>query len=261
MKVGVVVPAWDEEQNIGAVVSELLALRDDRGRRVVDDFVVCDNGSADATAARAREAGARTVWQETPGYGLACLTALDALRPVDIVVFTDGDRSFKAVQALRLLDAIGAGADLVIGSRALGRSEAGALSLPQRAGNRVAALLIRWLWGTAVTDLGPYRAIRSEALRRLDMRDRAFGWTVEMQVKAIQHGLNVAEVPVDALQRRFGRSKVGGTVRGVAGASVGILSTIAMLRWREGRRGRRSGLAGNPLETDNNVPDGEDVRR
>jgi len=238
MTVGVVVPARDEEQNIGPVVADLLALCDDRGARVIDDFVVCDNGSKDATAIRAREAGARTVRQDTPGYGLACLTALAALRPVDIVLFTDGDRSFKAVQGLGLLEAVAGGADLAIGSRVLGRKEPGALSLPQRAGNRVASLLIRLLWGVAVTDLGPYRAIRAEALQRLDMQDRAYGWTVEMQVKAIQHGLRVVEVPADALRRRFGRSKVGGTLRGVVGAGVGILSMIARLRLREARWGR-----------------------
>ena len=237
LTVGVVVPARDEAQNIGSVVADLLALRDEHGAPVVDDFVVCDNGSTDATADRAREAGARTVRQETPGYGLACLTALAALDPVDVVLFTDGDRSFEAVQGLRLLEAVAGGADLAIGSRALGRREAGALSLPQIAGNRVAGLLIRLLWGVAVTDLGPYRAIRADALRSLDMQDRTYGWTVEMQIKAIQHRLCVAEVPVDALRRRFGRSKVGGTVRGVVGASVGILSMIARLRWREARHG------------------------
>ena len=238
MTVGVVVPARDEERNIGSVVVDLLALHDGCGARVIDDFVVCDNGSTDATATRAREAGARTVRQETPGYGVACLTALAALRPVDVVLFTDGDRSFKAVQGLGLLEAVADGADLAIGSRALGRQEPGALSLPQRAGNWVASRLIRLLWGVGVTDLGPYRAIRTGALQRLDMQDRAYGWTVEMQVKAIQHGMRVVEVPVDALRRRFGRSKVGGTLRGVVGAGVGILSMIARLRLREARSGR-----------------------
>lgn len=242
MTIGVVVPAKDEERNIASVVVDLLALRDDRGARVVDDFVVCDNGSTDATAVRAREAGARTVRQDTPGYGLACLTALAALRRVDVVLFTDGDRSFDAAQGLRLLEAVAGGADLAIGSRALGRQEPGALSLPQRAGNRVASLLIRLLWGVAATDLGPYRAIRAEALRRLDMQDRKYGWTAEMQVKAIQQNLRVVEVPVDALRRRFGRSKVGGTLRGIVGAGVGILSMIARLRLREVRRGRAARL-------------------
>ena len=230
-----VVPARDEERNIGPVVAGLLALRDDRGAPMIDDFVVCDNGSTDATAARAREAGARVVREDAPGYGVACLTALAALRPVDVVLFTDGDGSFEAEQGVRLLEAIAGGADLAIGSRVLGRREPGALSAPQVAGNRVAGLLIRLLWGAEVTDLGPYRAIRADALRRLDMEDRTYGWTVEMQIKAIQHGLRVTEVPVDALRRRFGRSKVGGTVRGVAGASAGILSMIARLRWRQAR--------------------------
>ena len=232
LTVGAVVPARDEEDNVGAVVRELLALRGDGGGPLVDDFVVCDNGSTDATAQRAREAGARVVREETPGYGIACLTAIDALGPVDVVLFTDGDRSFVAGQCLRLLDAIADGADLAVGSRALGRREPGALSPPQIMGNRLAGFLIRLLWGERVTDLGPYRAIRAGALRRLDMRDRAYGWTVEMQVKAVQHRLRMVEVPVDTVRRRLGVSKVGGTVSGVIGASIGILSMIARLRWR-----------------------------
>ena len=197
-----VVPARDEEGNVGSVVRDLLALRGDGGEPLVDDFVVCDNGSADATARRARAAGARVVREETPGYGIACLTALGALRPVDVVLFTDGDRSFVAGQSVRLLDAIAAGADFAVGSRALGRREPGALSPPQILGNRLAGFLIRALWGRRVTDLGPYRAIRAEALRRLDMRATAYGWTVEMQVKAIQHRLRMVEAPVDTVRRR-----------------------------------------------------------
>ena len=249
LTIGVVVPARGEEDNVAAVVRELLALRGDAGAPLVDDFVVCDNGSTDATAQRAREAGARVVREEIPGYGVACLTALDALRPVDVVLFTDGDRSFVAGQCVRLLDAIADGADFAVGSRALGRREPGALSPPQVMGNRLAGFLIRALWGEHVTDLGPYRAIRAGALRRLDMQDRAYGWTVEMQVKAIQHHLRMVEVPVDTVRRRFGVSKVGGTVRGVIGASIGILSMIARLRWRQASavpgctaRGEDSGL-------------------
>ena len=230
MTVGVVIPARDEAGNIGQVVGGLLGLRADTGARIVEDLVVCDNGSTDATAERAREAGARVVVEEIPGYGRACQTALGALRPVDVILFVDGDRSCKEDQARGLLRAIATGADLVIGSRPLGRMEPGALSLPQIAGNRVASVLIRLLWGRRVTDLGPFRAIRADALRRLDMRDTAYGWTVEMQVKAIQSHMRIVEVPVDSLRRRFGRSKVGGTVRGVIGAGTGILGTIARLR-------------------------------
>ncbi len=245
-RVGVVVPARDEEPNIGAVVEELLQLRGDGGGRLVDDFVVCDNGSRDGTGDRAEKAGARVVFESEPGYGAACLKAVSALAPVDVVLFTDGDGSFRAAQSIRLFDAIAAGADLAVGSRALGTSEPGALSWPQRAGNRVAALLIRGLWRRVVTDLGPYRAIRSDALQRLGMRNRAYGWTVEMQILAIRHRLRLVEAPVDTRRRRRGRSKVGGTVRGVIGASLGILGTIARLRIRKscpglGRAGRERG--------------------
>ena len=233
LKIGAVAPARDEERDIGAVVGELLALANDHGGPLIDDFVVCDNGSADATAERAREAGARVVHQQTPGYGIACQSALEALEPVDIVLFTDGDRSFKAADSLRLLEAVAAGADLAIGSRTLGQMEPGALSAPQLLGNRLAGFLIRRLWRREVTDLGPYRAIRMEALQRLNMQDTTFGWTVEMQIKAIQEGLKVVEAPVDTMRRRFGKSKVGGTLKGMIGAGVGILSMIAALRWRQ----------------------------
>ena len=233
LKVGAIVPARDEERNVGPVVEELLALPDEAGGRLIDDFVVCDNGSRDKTAQRARDAGARVVREEQPGYGTACLAALSTLAPVDVVLFTDGDHSFVADQCLRLLAAIAEGADLAVGSRVLGRAEPGALSLPQVAGNRVAALLIRVLWGCRFTDLGPYRAVRFEALRRIGMKDKAYGWTVEMQVRAIQCGLDVGEVPVDTLRRRHGKSKIGGTIRGVAGASAGILAMIARLFARQ----------------------------
>lgn len=241
LKVGAVVPARDEERNIGPVVRDLLALRDAAGGRVIDDFVVCDNGSNDRTALRAQEAGARVVRQDRPGYGIACLTALAALAPVDVVLFTDGDGSFVAAQAERLLAEVAGGADLVIGSRVHGSAEPGALSLPQVAGNRVAALLILLLWGERISDLGPYRAIRAASLRRIAMEDRAYGWTVEMQIKAIQHGLRVVETPVDTRRRRYGRSKVGGTVRGVAGASAGILRKIARLWVEQKTRTLRTG--------------------
>ena len=236
LTVAAVIPARDEAENIGEVVRGLLALRTADGRRVVDDVVVCDNGSTDATAERARAAGARVAVEPTPGYGRACLTALAALRPVDVVLFVDGDRSCDLRQALDLLRAAADGADLVIGSRVLGRMEPGALSPPQIAGNRVASLLIRLLWGHRVTDLGPFRAVRADALQRLDMRDTAYGWTVEMQIKAIRMRMRIVEKPVDSRGRRFGRSKVGGTVKGVIGASVGILGTIFRLRGRRATR-------------------------
>ncbi|MCY3819980.1 MAG: glycosyltransferase family 2 protein [Gammaproteobacteria bacterium] len=232
LRIGAVIPARDEEDNIGAVVRALRALRTRAGDALIDDIVVCDNGSADATGQRARDAGARVVNQQKPGYGIACLTAIAALADVDVVLFVDGDQSFDTSQASRLHDAIAQGADLAIGSRVLGRVERGALSAPQIAGNRVAGILIRLLWKARVTDLGPFRAIRSTALAALDMRDTAYGWTVEMQIKAIQQNMRVVEVPVDTRRRRHGKSKVGGTVRGVAGASIGITGMILKLALR-----------------------------
>ena len=229
LTVGAVIPAHNEEDNIGAVVSAIVDLRTEAGDRIIDDLVVCDNASTDATAARTRRAGARVVVEPRRGYGSACLTAIAALQPVDVVLFVDGDQAFDIRQSLDLLAAIAEGADLAIGSRVLGAMEAGALSGPQIAGNRVASRLIRLLWGHRITDLGPFRAIRANALERLDMRDTAYGWTVEMQVKAIQSRMHVVERPVDTRRRRFGKSKVGGTVRGVIGAGVGILSVIFRL--------------------------------
>jgi glycosyltransferase involved in cell wall biosynthesis len=233
LTVGAVIPAHDEEENIGAVVSSLLQLRTVKGSPIIDDLVVCDNASTDRTARLAQRAGARVAHEPIPGYGRACLTALEALQPVDAILFVDGDQAFDTAQSRDLLDAIAAGADLVIGSRALGRMEPGALSVPQIAGNRLASLLIRLLWRVRVSDLGPFRAVRSEALQNLDMCDTAYGWTVEMQVKAIQSRIRMIEIPVDTRRRRFGKSKVGGTVRGVIGAGVGILTMIFRL-WIRG---------------------------
>ena len=230
--VAAVIPALNEERGIAAVVRGLLALHNADGSRIIDDVVVCDNGSRDTTVARAEQAGARVVHEEQVGYGCACLAAVRALNAPDVILFTDGDHAFKATEATRLLDCIGQGADLAVGSRTLGRSERGALTRGQIIGNRVASLLILLLWGQRVTDLGPYRAIRSEAFDRLNMEPTPFGWTVEMQVKAIQHGLKTVEVPVDT-RRRTGKSKISGTLRGAAGAGIGILSTIMKLRWRQ----------------------------
>lgn len=234
LTVGVAIPALNEEQSIGLVVRDLLALRNADKSPVVDDVVVCDNGSVDSTTACAAAAGARVVREPRAGYGSACLAAIRALKPTDVVLFTDGDYAFHASQATRLLGSIADGADLVIGSRTLGRRDPGALTRGQSVGNRIATTLIRWLWRHPMTDLGPYRAIRANALSRLDMADRAFGWTVEMQVKAIQCGLRIAEVPVDT-RARIGESKISGTLRGAVGAGFGILAMIARLRWQQRR--------------------------
>ena len=238
LTVGVAIPALNEAQSVRLVVRDLLALRNEDQTPIIDEVVVCDNGSTDFTADRAKEAGAQVVYEGRAGYGRACQAAIGALAPADIVLFTDADHAFHADQAVRLLDGISAGADLVIGSRTLGKQDPDALTGSQRVGNWVATRLIRALWGQRATDLGPYRAIRSQALARLDMRDATFGWTVEMQVKAIQHGMKTVEVPVDTRQR-IGQSKISGTLRGAIGAGCGILGMIAGLRWQQRHRARR----------------------
>ncbi len=236
----VIIPALNEAPSIGRVIDGLLALSVSDGHepslRVVDDVVVGDNGSTDDTAAIAHRAGAQVVTETDPGYGSACLAALSAPVEKDIVVFVDGDHSVVADELTTLLDPIVEGADIVIGSRTLGNCHKGALSIPQRFGNRVAGILIRVLWNTKVTDLGPFRAVTNEALSKIGMQDRRFGWTVEMQVRAIQLTLKMVEVPVTT-RVRIGKSKIGGTVKGVIGASQGILGTIFKLYLK----GRKSG--------------------
>jgi glycosyltransferase involved in cell wall biosynthesis len=195
--------------------------------------VVADNGSRDGTAGVARAHGATVVGEPRRGYGAACLAALAWLRtrPPDVVAFLDADGSSDPAQLPRLLTPLRDGhADLVIGSRARGRAEAGSLTPVQRFGNRLASALLRLLWRSRTTDLGPFRAIRWAALERLGMRDRDYGWTVEMQARAARAGLRVIEVPVDWRRRTAGKSKVSGTVRGVFGAGWKILFTIARVR-------------------------------
>jgi glycosyltransferase involved in cell wall biosynthesis len=225
-----VIPALNEASSIGRVLDLL-------PRPLVRRAVVSDNGSTDGTAAVAREHGALVVSEPERGYGAACLRGLQALErePPDIVLFLDGDLSDDPSEAEALVEPIRAGrADLVIGSRTRGAREPGALTPQARFGNWLATRLIRSLYGVRYTDLGPFRAIRWEALRALGMRDRAFGWTVEMQVKAARRGIRAEETPV-RYRRRIGRSKISGTVSGSVQAGVAILSTIAAEALRGGR--------------------------
>lgn len=227
-RIDVVIPALDEEASLPLV---LAALPHPPVRRVV----VADNGSADGTARVAREGGAVVVPAARRGYGSACLAALDHLRrhdPPEIVVFIDADFSDHPDELPRLVAPILAGtADVTIGSRVLGRRERGALLPQARAGNLVACLLIRLLYGHRYTDLGPFRAARWDALERLGMSDPNFGWTAEMQVKALRHGLRVVEVPV-SYRRRVGVSKITGTLVGTVRAGYKILWTV--LRYSRG---------------------------
>ena len=224
-----VIPARDEQENIAKVVQDLRRLTNEESKPLVDDIVVCNNNSSDETAERAEQAGARVVFEEQAGYGIACLTALGSLSNVDIVLFVDADQSVNVAQTPDLLDPFLDGADLVVGSRTLGQIQKGALSVPQLVGNRIAGILIWLLWRHRISDLGPFRAIRSDALTKLRMQDQAYGWTVEMQVKSIQHRLSIVEVPVNTNRRQFGKSKIGGTLKGIVGASIGILGMIFTL--------------------------------
>lgn len=225
--VAAVIPALDEEQAIGAVIDGL-----ERG--LVRDVIVGDNGSRDRTAVVARAHGATVVSVPERGYGAACAGALAHLRgDVDVVVFVDADGSDDPADLPALLRPILADeADLVIGSRVLGRAEKGALSPQQRAGNALATWLVRLIFGHRYTDLGPFRAVRRPLLERIDMRDRRFGWTVEMQVRALRLGARVAEVPVNYRRRAAGRSKIGGSLGGSLKAGWWILATIARHAWR-----------------------------
>ncbi len=236
-RVVVVVPALNEAPVIAQVVRDLLSLNSS-ALCLIYDVLVCDNGSTDGTADYAREAGATVVYAPQRGYGAACLAGLAAIRamqpPPDIVLFADGDGSVLAEEARVLIAAVCAGSDLAIGVRTRERQEAGALTLPQRAGNRIASWLIYALWRERVNDLGPFRAIRARALWRLDMRDETFGWTAEMQVKALQLRMNISEISV-ATRRRVGKSKISGTVAGVIGAARGIIGKIIALKVAEHR--------------------------
>ncbi|MBC7794845.1 MAG: glycosyltransferase family 2 protein [Clostridia bacterium] len=223
MNVDIIIPALDEEDSVGAVVRSFLALPR------VREILVVDNGSSDRTAEVAAEAGARVIREPRRGYGSACLAAIAALkRDNDVVVFVDADASDDPADFVALIAPIVADhADLVIGSRVLGNAEPGAFSPQQRIGSRIAGAWLRLRFGLPATDLGPFRAVRRSVLDSLRMADLTYGWTVEMQIKAAQQGVRYVEIPVAYRNRRAGKSKVSGTLRGVAGATMKILGLLA----------------------------------
>ena len=216
--VNVVIPALNEAE---ALPKTLAAIP-----RWVDRVIVADNGSTDATAEVARAGGAHVVSEPRRGYGFACLAALAVMPGCDVVVFLDADFSDDPRCMKKLVEPIVADrADMVIGSRATGEAEAGSMTFVQRFGNELACRLIEAMWRRRYTDLGPFRAIRARSLRQLAMADTNYGWTIEMQIKAIRAGLRVAEVPV-GYRRRIGQSKISGTITGAARAGAKILWTI-----------------------------------
>lgn len=221
--IDVIIPAYNEEQSIGLVLDEI-------PKDWVRNVVVANNNSTDRTGEVAEKHGAKVVFQAEPGYGNACLKAMEFIvqqetKP-DIIIFLDGDHSDYPEQLPEVVKPILDGeADMVIGSRALGKSESGSLTPQQIFGNWLATVLLRLFYGVKFTDLGPFRAIRYESLLQLNMVDRNYGWTVEMQIKAAKQKLRSIEVPVD-YRVRIGESKVSGTLKGTIGAGYKIILTL-----------------------------------
>ncbi len=233
--ISVLIPALNEENAIAKVITDIpktVCTPDGHTEAIVQEIIVVDNGSTDDTAAIAEQNGARIVDEPQRGYGYACLAGIAALEatPPDIVVFLDGDYSDYPTDLPRLLQPILEGvAALVIGARRA--DNARDALLPQaRFGNWLACLLIRRFFGICYTDLGPFRAIRYSHLLDLNMQDKTFGWTVEMQLKAAKQSIPVCEVPV-RYRQRIGTSKITGTLTGTLKAGYKILTTLLYHRF------------------------------
>ena len=221
--ISIVVPAYNEENGVGQVIAEI-------PRHIVSEIIVVNNASTDNTEEEATKAGATVLRELIPGYGRACLKGIQYLRQLeekpDIVVFLDADHSDYPEEIESVIKPIlDLQADMVIGSRALGAKEYGSMTPQQIFGNWLATRLLKLFYGIKFTDLGPFRAITYSALIELDLQDKTYGWTVEMQLKATKNGLRCMEVPV-RYRKRIGFSKISGTVKGTLMAGYKILYTI-----------------------------------
>jgi len=215
--VTVIIPALNEMGNIRQLVQEVCASVD-------VEVIVVDNGSIDFTASEAKAAGAKVVSEPRRGYGYACAAGAAAIQDSNILVFMDGDHSFSPSDLPSLITLIMEDrADMVLGSRTLGTIDPGSMFPQQRFGNWLTSRLTNLLYGIKITDLGPYRAIRRSLLMQLDMQEMTFGWPIEMIVKSARCGARIMEVPVSYHNRRFGQSKVSGTLRGTILAGWHIL--------------------------------------
>ncbi len=220
----VIIPAFNEENAVGKVIHDI-------PKGIVDEIIVVNNNSTDKTAKSALKEGATVLFEAKKGYGNACLKGIAYLKEqrkktTDIVVFLDADYSDYPEQLIDLVKLIESNQiDLVIGSRSLGDREKGSMTVPQLFGNWLATSLMQFLFGAKFSDLGPFRAIRYTSLMQLDMQDKTYGWTVEMQVKAVKQKLRYCEIPVD-YRNRIGFSKISGTVKGTVLAGYKIITTI-----------------------------------
>ena len=219
----VIIPAFNEQNAVGKVIADI-------PKKYVSTIIVVDNGSTDDTFLQAQKGGAIALYESKKGYGNACLKGLNYLENLekkpDIVVFLDGDYADYPQQLVELVTPIVADkADLVIGSRTLGKKEEGSMTIQQVFGNWLATQLMYWFYHVKYTDLGPFRAIRYSSLLKIDMKDKTYGWTVEMQLKAAKLNLRTMEVPTN-YRKRIGVSKVSGTITGTIGAGYKILYTI-----------------------------------
>jgi len=222
----VIIPALNEAGNIRQLVQEVCAT-------VPADVIVADNGSTDSTMQEAREAGAKVIYEPRRGYGYACAAGVAAITDTDILVFMDGDHSFSPSDLPSLLSPILENrADMVLGSRVLGHIAQGAMPPHQRFGNWLVSHLMNWFYGISITDLGPFRAVRRKLLSELNMQEMTYGWPTEMIVKAARHKAKIIEVPVSYHNRRFGQSKVSGTVRGTILATWFILGVTFRYAWK-----------------------------
>ena len=230
MRVSVVIPTHNEAQSIGRVLADLPA-------DLVTEVLVIDSNSTDGTPEIAAKLGARVFHQPRRGYGRACLTGLAGASSPDVVVFLDGDYSDRPDELPLLLTPIIDGrADITLGSRLGKQNVHGALPWHAAFGNRLAAVLIRFLYGLRISDLGPFRAGRADVLRGLDLQENTYGWAVEIILKGTLAGFRIVEVPV-SYYPRMGKSKISGTLRGTVGAAWFILFLIVRYSFRHRRAG------------------------